>query len=80
MTQAMIIRCPRTLAIRYYTEEIVATLTGQDVNVEIVDGCEGEFAVVVDGQLIFSRKSEDFPSPERVGRAVYEAGLVDLAI
>ncbi|QEL17940.1 Rdx family protein [Limnoglobus roseus] len=80
MTQATIVRCPRTLAIRNYTAEVAATLMGQDVSVEIVDGREGEFAVVVDGQLIFTRKSEDFPSAERVGLAVYEAGLVGLAI
>lgn len=80
MTQAKIIRCPHTTAIRNYTNEVAATLLGQDVSVEIVDGREGEFAILVDGRLIFTRKTEDFPSVDRVGAAVFEAGSVGLAI
>ena len=80
MTQATIIRCPHTPAILSYTDEVMATLLGQDVRVEIVDGREGEFAVMVDGQLIFTRRSSDFPSVEQVGSVVYEAGLIGLAI
>jgi predicted Rdx family selenoprotein len=80
MTQAKIIRCPNSATIRSYTSEVAATLLGHDVRVEIVDGREGEFAILVDGRLIFTRKTEDFPPVERVEAAVYEAGTVGLAI
>lgn len=80
MTQATIVRCPHTPAILDYVEEVMAALLGQDVRVEVLDGQDGEFAVLVDGQLIFTRKSQDFPSTDQVSAAVVEAGLMDLAV
>lgn len=80
MTQVTIYRCPESPAVLYYTDELIATLTGQDVAVAVEDGKRGQFRVVLDGEPIFTQQGDILPAVEEIGEAVSEAGMIGLAI
>ena len=53
MKQVTIHRCPECTTLQRRAEELATELRRQpDINVQIVDGAKGEFAVEVEGQKV----------------------------
>lgn len=71
MKQVTIRRCPTCHNIRGLADSAAAALKNdKDLNVKIVDGAKGEFAVEVDGRPVSKLSGEMLPTPEEVANAV----------
>ena len=80
MTQATIRCCPDSPTILDFTEDVVVSLLGRDIQVEVVDGTQGEFSVLVDGEAVVVNRGGRLPDIEDVVEAVSEAGAAYLGV
>jgi hypothetical protein len=71
MRQVTIRRCPVCHNIRGLTDSVTAALKGdRDLNVNVVDGAKGEFAVEVDGREVSRLSGAMLPTADEVANAV----------
>ena len=80
MTQATIRCCPDSPTIQDFAEDVVVSLLGRDVQVEVVDGTRGEFSVLVEGEAVVLNRGGPLPAVEDVVDAVSEAGAAYLGV
>ena len=76
MPQVTIRRCPICPTIRAHTDEIVTALNKEPgMRVNVLNGDQGEFTVVVNGQNVAQKHGELLPTTEDVAAAVQRESL-----
>jgi hypothetical protein len=76
MSRVTIRRCPICPTIRAHTDEVVMALNKEpDMKVKVDNGDQGEFTVMVNGQIVAQKTGELLPTTEEVAAAVQRESL-----
>ena len=69
-------RCPVCPTIRAHTDEVVTALNKEPgMKVKVDNGDQGEFTVIVNGQIVAQKIGEMLPTTEDVAAAVQREAL-----